>query len=106
ARQVRRAAAAVVRRRWTNVTFRVWLLELRSAVRSAGLGAADDDGGAEPRRLLGDRSGGCDRKAPDSRAGGVEYLAGHDAEVYGQRSAGRASRQRRDARTTHGVDVR
>jgi hypothetical protein len=38
ARQGRRAAAAFVRRRWANVTFRVWLLELRSAVQSAGRG--------------------------------------------------------------------
>ena len=47
--RARRAAAAVVRRRWANVALRVWLSELRSTIQSAGRGAADDAAGAKPR---------------------------------------------------------
>src|SRR5262249_58620056 len=47
--RARRTAAAVVRRWWTNVALRVRLFELRSAVQSAGRGAAADAAGPKPR---------------------------------------------------------
>ena len=92
ARQARRAAAAVVRRGWTNVAVRVWLLNcdqrfspLVDALPTMLLVRSRDDYSAiEAVDGNGSR--------PTAVPRGIEQLAGHDAEVHGQRSAGRASR--------------
>ena len=99
-------AAALVRRRWKDVALRLRLFELRSAVRPARRGAANDVARSRPRRVFGDRSRGRERYPSNRRAAGIGNVAGDDAEVHHQRSPDGASGQCRDAGTTHRADVR